>query len=72
MYENEWTSNITPNEKVDSDELRNVIKPACRWSEKRSDKKTKYKDMIVIKMAWTVEIPLQKIKYLIGKPKNKI
>lgn len=43
--------NITPNAKLDSGELRNVIEPASRWSEKRSDQNTKYKDIIVMKMA---------------------
>lgn len=42
---------ITPKEKVDSCELRNVTVPASRWSENRSDQKTKYKEVTVIKMA---------------------
>lgn len=44
---------------VDSDELRNVIRPY--WlSEKSSDQNTKYKDITVIKMAWMVETALHK------------
>lgn len=42
---------LTPNAKVDSCELRNVIRPACSWSENRSDQNTKYNDKVAIKIA---------------------
>lgn len=52
-------SDFTPNVKVERFELRNVIRPSAR-SENRSEKNTKYNDIDVIKMAWALDIPLQK------------
>jgi len=49
----------TPNVKVEIFELRNVTSPSTR-SEYRSEKNTRYSDIIVIKTAWALDIPLQK------------
>lgn len=43
---------------MESGELRKVTKPVCRWSEKRSDQKTKYNDKAAVKTAWMEDIPL--------------
>jgi len=49
----------TPNVKVEIFELRKVTSPSTR-SEYRSEKNTRYSDIIVIKTAWVLDIPLQK------------
>ena len=59
-YEIQWSSIVlTPNTKVERCELRKIISPSRRLSEKRSEMNTRYSDIIVIKMAWTLDIPLQ-------------
>ena len=50
---------LTPNAKDESGELRKVMVPARQWSEYRSDQNTKYRDIIAINIAWTVDMPLQ-------------
>lgn len=48
----------TPNVKLERCELRNVIGPSS-LSENKPDKKTRYADIIVMNIAWTVDIPLE-------------
>lgn len=49
---------LTPNAKDESGELRKVMVPARWWSEYKSDQNTKYKDIVAIYIAWTVDMPL--------------
>ena len=49
---------LTPSPTMENCELLNVTMPVWCWSEKRSDQKTKYNDIAVMKIAWIVDIPL--------------
>jgi hypothetical protein len=47
----------TPSVKLERLELLNVTGPSC-WSENKPEKKTKYADISVMNIAWTVDMPL--------------
>jgi hypothetical protein len=54
------TTILTPRANVDNAELRSVRSSADWLSEYRFEQNTKYKDIVVIKTAWIVDIALHR------------